>query len=67
MWHFSQSFASWLYLVWFLPVWLGIADECGGPAGASPCSASPLPPAIFAAHFIADAFRRRNLAREKNK
>jgi hypothetical protein len=23
-------------------------------------------PAIFVAHFIADAFRRRNLAREKN-
>ena len=26
MWHFSQSLRQLVYVVWFLPVWLGIAD-----------------------------------------
>jgi hypothetical protein len=54
-----------LYVVWFLPAWLGIADpeEGWGPA----LFGLAITPAIFAAHFIADAFRRRNLAKEKNR
>jgi hypothetical protein len=62
---FLAVLAPLLYVVWFLPAWLGIADaeECWGIA----LFGFAFTPAIFAAHFIADALRRGNLAREKNR
>jgi hypothetical protein len=62
---FLAVLAPLLYVVWFLPAWLGIADAEEGWGLA--LFGLAITPAIFAAHFIADAFRRRNLAKEKNR
>jgi hypothetical protein len=61
---FLAVLAPLLYVVWFLPVWLGIADDAEEGWGIALFGFASTP-AIFAAHFIADAFMRRNLAREK--
>jgi hypothetical protein len=60
---FLAVLAPLLYVVWFLPAWLGIADAEEG--WGIVLFGLAFTPAIFAAHFIKDAFRRRNLAKEQ--
>jgi len=60
---FLAVLAPLLCVVWFLPAWLGIADAEEG--WGIVLFGLAFTPAIFAAHFIKDAFRRRNLAKEQ--
>ena len=60
---FLAVLAPLLCVVWFLPAWLGIAEAEEG--WGIVLFGLAFTPAIFAAHFIKDAFRRRNLAKEQ--
>ena len=62
---FLAVLAPLLYVVWFLPAWLGIADAEEGWGVL--LFGLPFISAFFAADFIKGAFRRRNLTREKNR
>jgi hypothetical protein len=62
---FLAVLAPLLYVVWFLPAWLGIADAEEG--WGIILFGFAFTPAFFAWGFTADPFRRRNLARETKR
>ena len=62
---FLAVLAPLLYVVSFLPDWLGIQDD--DDLAFVIFLGLAITPATVAWHLITHAFRRRNLAREKNK